>query len=151
MKYLKKYNEDENDLEDLADCLQEIFDIYNILEYKDDAANVLPCWKHFKYNVSPHINHIAIYTTDSIQGLLKSKALSYKLKVPLVINKTETITLEEQTKVKVYGGIELGLNPQLVNAQPFVMFNLKTQSFGYGYNVTNKSHNIKYSRLLYKK
>lgn len=92
------------------------------------------------YNDSAWDENLTIYYVDTIFGILFSKNLSYKLKVPVIIN--NNITINKKSKFSLYTGIEIGGNKQTFNLSPYILANYKRNQYFYRYDLMNKTHNL---------
>ena len=106
-----------------------------------DSANDVKVYSDSTKNAD-----IVIYWSDSIQGTLLAKHLSYKLFVPKQIEKTiivdnsKTITVEKNTH-KLYLETEFGTFDKNIGFD-FIHKKNKLKA-GYNYNFASKSHNLK--------
>lgn len=98
---------------------------------------------------------VDIYTEIHYQGLLRDIKPSYKLKVPLTIVETKTIT----NNITVH---DTAFKPSLVQLQiglivssnilgPEVGVSYKRHNFGVGYNIQNKFPTLRYSYTIFRK
>ena len=94
-----------------------------------------------------------IYTYVKTLGMLDSMSIKYRLKVPVVINNTTTITntiIETKIpKLSIYAGLEAGGNTSTFNLSPFINLNIKNNSISYRYGVLDKTHNVGVGIKLY--
>lgn len=107
------------------------------------------CNKIRIYTDSTSDKNITIYLKDTVQGYLLGTKPTYKLKVPLIINNTDSIkvpTLYPPT-FQLQGGLVLG--SQLF--APEVGVSYKRHTLGLGYNMTNKQPIIRYSFVIFRK
>jgi hypothetical protein len=78
--------------------------------------------------------------------MLDSMAISYKLKIPIKINTTTTVTIEKPLPVtnrfSIYAGAEIGGNTTSFNLSPFINLNIKNNNVYYRYGVLDKTHNV---------
>jgi len=87
-------------------------------------------------------SNLTIYSNDSVVGLLKSKQISYKLKVPLTINITKEITIDNTSTSSILGGVEVSTNMKILGLSPFIGFTYMNKMINYKYDILNKTHNI---------
>lgn len=103
--------------------------------YKPIYIDSNRCNTVFVYADSLVDSNLVIYYKDYIQGILRNKDLSYKLKVPLRIYDSVTTTIIKRPTVAVYGALTLG---QGIIA-PGAEVGLKRFKIGLGINlITNK-------------
>lgn len=93
--------------------------------------------------------NIVIFTDDLIQGRLIESGLSYKLKIPVKIIDSVKITINNKitNKYSLYGGVQLGYK----SINPYIDFNKSKYQIGLGYDIYNKSPNIRLGYKLYSK
>lgn len=108
------------------------------------------------YSDSLPDSNLVIYYSDTVQGLLLGKDLSYRLKIPTTIKETITVTREVPKLVKspvsgLYLGLEAGGNLSLFNniSGALTLATKKGYSYSYRYNILQKTHNLQFGyRLL---
>lgn len=89
-----------------------------------------------------------LYYTAKVVGRLDSIKIDYKLKVPLIINNTKTIsilrvdTLVRPNKWNLYGGLEVGGSKTSFNVSPYITLNAKRNTFTFRYGVLDQTYNI---------
>lgn len=119
--------------------------IYQIdtLEYAGDPSDL---FFTREYNDSLVDTNQTVFYHIKTFGMLDSMAISYKLKIPIEINNTTTITIEKpitkSPKFSVYTGAEIGGNTSSFNLSPFINLNIKNNNVYYRYGVLDKTHNI---------
>lgn len=93
--------------------------------------------------------NITIYTTDIIKGKLLESKLSYKLKIPIKIidSVKTTITNTIEPKYQIYGGIQGGYK----SFGPYIDFTKNKLQVGIGYDLYNKSPQIRVGYRLFNK
>jgi|TARA_B110000444_G_C18618168_1_gene490868 hypothetical protein len=105
--------------------------------------------------VNPYEDSLLFGTITSIStGLLLSQTLEYTPKFPKYIIKTDSIiidntTIIEKKRLKLFIGVELGGNENIFNVSPII--DLKTRKdyiYGYRYGLVDKTHNIRFSKVL---
>jgi hypothetical protein len=108
----------------------------------------------YKY-VNPYEDSLLVGTiTSTSTGLLLSQKLEYTPKFPKYIIKKDSIiidntTIIEKKKLKLFIGAELGGNENIFNVSPII--DLKTRKgyvYGYRYGLVDKTHNIRFSKVL---
>jgi hypothetical protein len=79
-----------------------------------------------------------------VTGILKSLKVSYKLKVPLIIKDSVTITnvVYRPSKVSIYSGLELSGNKSNFNLSPFVSAGINKAIISVRYGVLDKTFGI---------
>lgn len=111
------------------------------------------------YKDSISDSNLVIYYIDTVKGKMINKDMSYKLKVPLIINNTTTVTIRRDSiidrtkKLDIYAGLSLGVvnKNQIANFGPFVNVRVKNNLYGYKYGLLDKSHNVSVGIRLHKK
>ncbi len=126
--------------------------------YKIDTLNIeidpLDLFMTREYNDSLVDSNQTVYTHIRTFGMLDSLNVKYKLKIPIEINNTTTITIEKPItkapKFAVYTGIELGGNKNTFDISPFINLNVKNNNVYYRYGVLNQTHNVGVGIKLFK-
>lgn len=89
-------------------------------------------------------SNITIFSNITTVGLLKSNKVSYRLKVPLIIKETheyhDTKTVPNKWDLYINGG--LGGNVHTLGLNLGATFRYKKVTYGYFYNIVDKTHNI---------
>lgn len=105
-------------------------DLFFVREYKDTLDDT----------------NQTVYTHIKTLGMLDSLSIKYRLKVPLTINNTTTITVEKpvtiQPRFSIYSGLEVGGNKSTFNLSPFINLNIKNNNIYYRYGILDKTHSI---------
>ena len=103
-----------------------------------------PCSYLRIYQDSVSDKNVTFFYHDTVYGVLLSREISYRLKVPLIINNTETITKTTQQNKRLYVGFETGFNKKInyFELTPQIAVNLKRRTYIYGYDLINKTHKI---------
>ena len=105
--------------------------------------------------VNPYEDSLLSGTITSIStGLLLSQTLEYTPKFPKYIIKTDSIiidntTIIEKKKLKLFIGAELGGNENIFYVSPII--DVKTKKgyiYGYRYGLVDKTHSIRFSKVL---
>lgn len=115
---------------------------------------------HFKqdgltreYNDSLSDKNLTIFSYSKVLGIIKQQKLSYRLKVPLEIDKTikrvDTLKFISSPKFSIYTGLEIGGNKQMFNISPFLSLNVKNNVFIFRYGVLDKSLNLGVGLKIY--
>lgn len=113
--------------------------------YSQKPSDSLICSYIRFYRDSLEDKNLVVFMDDSVQGLLLSRSVGYRLKVPLTINTVTDnfITTYNDRKWVLRGGMETGasrLSPSLsLGAQVTVN---EQYTGGYRYDLLNKSHNV---------
>ncbi len=107
------------------------------------------------YNDSTSDSNVTIYSNIATIGLLKSSQLSYKLKVPILIEttiKTDSIiyvpSKGNNFTLIGYGGV--GGNKTQLNLNVGAAILNKNKYYGYSYDIVNQTHNVNFGLILYK-
>ena len=114
--------------------------VHDTMLIKQLIPDYVDCTYLRVYNDSAWDENIILYYTDTIFGILFSKNMSYKLKVPLIINNNTIIN--KKSKFSLYTGIEAGGNKQTFNLSPYVLINHKKNQYFIRYDLVNKTTNI---------
>jgi len=97
------------------------------------------------YTDSTSDSNVTIYSNIETLGLLKSSQLSYKLKVPILIEKTirtDSIHIvPNKYNFMIIGGV--GGNLQQFDATVGLALTNKNVYYGYEYGLNSRSHNLK--------
>ncbi len=93
--------------------------------------------------------NVILYTADSIQGRYLGGEFDYKLKVPIEIDKTITITKIKYPAIK----LDMGLmtDTKFNTLEPFVCLGVRKFSFLAGYNLNNGVINIGVQKTIFAK
>lgn len=100
-------------------------------------------------------SNLVVYYKDSVNGVLLDKEMAYKLKVPLKIHSTTTITDSVLIPVKSYkNGLylfgEVGGNKSSFNYSVGASFvSKKNYMLGYRYGVVGSTHNIHFGVKIF--
>lgn len=105
------------------------------------------CKRVFVYKDSLVDSNLIIYYKDYIQGILRDKELSYKLKVPLKIYDSVIETIKIHPKFVLYG--TLGIGQGII--APGGEVALKRFKIGLGYNFQTRSYMGTLSYKLFEK
>jgi len=114
------------------------------------------CKMYRTYKDSVEDENQTLYYTAKVVGRLDSIKLDYKLKIPLIINNTTTITtkttdtLVRNPKWQVYLNSQLGGNINQFNIYPGATVIYKKVELGYSYGLLDKTHNIRIGYNLFK-
>lgn len=102
-------------------------------------------------------DNLAITWLDTVEGKFIGKGVSYRLFVPKTILKKDFVQIKETTfltkspKFSIFaGGIVGGNKHELSSIQPIVGFTANQNAVFYGYNLINQSHNIGFTRTIFK-
>lgn len=113
-----------------------------------------PCnYKRF-YQDSLVDSNLIIFNTDTVQGLLLGKNVSYKLKVPktIIITKEIIKTPVVNKKSKFFIGGEINGNSHYFGLSPKLLLETKQENlYICGYDVVNKTINIGFATKIGKK
>lgn len=121
--------------------------------YRDTVINGKDSCTNIKvYKDSLVDKNISIYYTDYVsQGELFGKDLDYKLKVPLTIIDSKTVTITDSITTfkqpKYSFGVGASVGTQLLCPQANVTIDRHT--FGFGYNLQTKTPTIHYNFRLW--
>lgn len=102
--------------------------IYKVLPVDSSACNTVSLYKDSLID-----SNIVIYYKDYIQGVLRSKDMSYKLKVPLRI--IDSIKTKETITIKPKFNISLGSIVGVNMIAPGIKVRYKRNEFGINYNI----------------
>jgi hypothetical protein len=99
-----------------------------------------------------------IFFTAKVIGRLDSMKIDYKLKIPLVINNTTTITntrvdtliKTNSPKLQVFLNGQLGGNKESFNMYPGATAVYKKVELGYSYGLLDKTHNVRIGYRIFK-
>ncbi len=118
--------------------------LYKVV-YLDSGA----CNRIYVYEDSLKDTNISIYYKDYIQGILRNKNISYKLKVPIKIidSITTIITISKKPTFEFTGGFVAGKGI----ISPNIEIGLKRHKIGLGYNLISKSPNFSYKYTFFTK
>lgn len=96
------------------------------------------------YNDTASDKNIDIFNRSEVTGILKSLKVSYKLKVPLIIKDSITITnvVYRPSKVSIYSGLELSGNKSNFNLSPFVSAGINKTIISVRYGILDKTFGI---------
>lgn len=122
--------------------------IYLTETAKIDSLNQL-CLYQRTYIDSLVDERVIIYTTDNVTGFLNSHKVSYKLKVPLIINNNYYYTTDP--KFELFSGIEVGGSKERANLSLIIGAQVKKTSVHYNYDLINKEHRVGITRTIYRK
>jgi hypothetical protein len=109
----------------------------------------------YVYQDSLSDSNLTFYITDTTAGEILSRALSYKLKVPLQIKETTTITKVLQVPVPqsgVFFGMEAGCSIPLKNyrlAPEIEYLSKKGYAYSYNYDLINKVHSAGIKKRIF--
>lgn len=116
--------------------------------FKFDSTACYELAKYRVYNDTTRDKNVVIYSTDTVQGYLKAKSLSYKLLVPLKIYDSVKIEITKKVpelpKWQLQGGLILSPNA----VKPVIDFTYKRNSYLLGYDVMNKQVNIGFKYII---
>lgn len=118
--------------------------------------SLCPCKYTLTYADSLVDSNLVIAYRDSVNGLLLGKKISYKLKVPLKINTTTTITDSipfpvAKCNAKLMGGIEAGGDMDYPSVSLMAQFiSKKKYAIGYRYDILQHTHHGSFSYQLFK-
>jgi hypothetical protein len=115
--------------------------------YKPIYVDTNDCRRIFVYKDSLVDTNLVIYYKDYIQGILRGKELSYKLKVPLRIYDSTTTIIKINPKFELYGTLMLSKGM----IAPMGEIGLKRFKIGFGYNLNTKAPVGSISYKLYSK
>jgi hypothetical protein len=90
--------------------------------------------------------NLSIFIKDTIMGTLQGRELSYKLKVPLRIETTKTVT---EIKDKYHNGFYIGVSGGVDLFSVNGSYVLKDWTFAAGYNFYNKSPIVGINRRIF--
>jgi hypothetical protein len=127
--------------------------VYKIdtLEYAGDPEDL---FFTREYNDSLSDTNQTVFYHARTFGMLDSLAISYKLKIPIKITNTTTITntniVTKIPKFSIYTGLEVGGNTSTFSLSPIITLNIKNNSLSYRYGVLDKTHNIGVGIKLFK-
>ncbi len=102
--------------------------IYKVLPIDSSACNTVSL-----YQDSLIDTNIAIYYKDYVQGILRSKDLSYKLKIPLKI--IDSVKIKETITIKPKFNISAGSIVGANMIAPGIKVGIKRHEFGINYNI----------------
>ena len=95
-----------------------------------------------------------VFTYIKTLGMLDSLGVKYKLKVPVTITNSQTITnIITETKIpkfSIYAGLEAGGNTSTFNLSPIVTLNIKNNNISYRYGLLDQTHNVGVGIKLFK-
>lgn len=95
-----------------------------------------------------------IYYTASTIGKLKDITVGYKLKIPLVINTTKTVTIEKFNSKSPNFSFSAGLsvigNKNQFDIAPVSVLTIKDKSIIYSYHILQNQHQIGVAIRLFK-
>jgi hypothetical protein len=107
----------------------------------------------YVYQDSLSDSNLTFYITDTTAGPIINRQLGYKLKVPLQIKETTTITKVLQVPVLQHGffaGLELGYGKEYYRVAPEVEYiTKKGVGFSYNYDLPNKVHSVGVKKRLF--
>lgn len=108
----------------------------------------------YKY-VNPYEDSLLSGTiTSTSTGLILSQILEYTPKFPKYIIRIDTVTINNNTvverkKLKLFIGAEIGGNEKSFNVSPILDIQTKKgYMYGYRYGLVDKTHNIRFSKVL---
>ena len=114
------------------------------------------CKMYRTYADSVEDENQTLYYTAKVVGRLDSIKLDYKLKIPLRINTTTTITntridtLVREPKWQMFVGSEVGGSAAKFNISVGADLLVRKVSVGYRYGLLDETHNIKVGYRLFK-
>ena len=110
-------------------------------------ADTNNCRRIYVYQDSLVDSNMVFYYKDFIQGTLRDKQMSYKLKVPTrIVDSIETKILIDP-KFSLSAGGEVGLNI----LTPVLDFRYNKTTIGVGYNFLNKTPQLRLTYRLFQK
>lgn len=124
----------------------------------DGLANESICKMYRTYADSIDDSNQTLYFTAKVVGRLDSMKIDYKLKIPLVINNTTTITnirvdtliKTNSPKLQVFLNGQLGGNKESFNMYPGATAVYKKVELGYSYGLLDKTHNVRIGYRIFK-
>ena len=103
-----------------------------------------------EYNDSLVDTNQVVYSHVKTLGILEKLDISYKLKIPIRINTTNTITLDATPPYVVKGGVDVGGNLHTFGAAGFLQLDKKDNTYRVSFNPFAKTINIGVGLTLYK-
>lgn len=116
--------------------------------FKFDSTACFELTKYRVFTDTTRDKNVVIYSTDTVQGFLKAKSLSYKLLVPLKIYDSVKIEITKKVpelpKWQLQGGFMLNRNA----VKPTVDFSYKRNTYSASYDIMNKQVSVGFKYIL---